>query len=94
MKLTSDIQRCCGGVVACRGVHSAAILAMVPGPSIGDGQHRAPRTNFSIIYKQQKQQFRCWCQGSYSLCTPNLAVVGYWLFSTPLIPLHLFLLGT
>lgn len=28
------------------------------------------------------------------LVTPDLAVVGYWLFSTPLIPLHRCPLGT
>lgn len=63
MKLTFDIQRCRGRAVACSGVHSAAILALVPRPGVGDGQHRPSRTDFDIIYKQQqKQQFRRWCQ--------------------------------
>lgn len=75
---TSDIQHCCGRAPACRGVHSAAILAMVPRSGIGDGQHRPPRTNFNIIYiknktkqnnkqKKNKQQFRCWCQGVHGV---------------------------
>lgn len=49
MKLTFDIQRCCGRAAACSGLHSAAILALVPRPGIGDGHHSPPRTDFNII---------------------------------------------
>lgn len=96
--LTFDSQCSCGGAAACSSVHRAAVLALVPRPGIGDGQHGAPRTHFHIIWQKKSTAGEnapvlmptCVCSWS----NPNLAVAGYWPFSTGLVPLHHCLLGT
>lgn len=55
LKLTFDIQRCCGRFAARGGLHRAAVLALVPRPGVSDGQHGPPGANFNIIYKQKKK---------------------------------------
>lgn len=54
LKLTFDIQRCCGGFAARGGLDRAVVLALVPRPGVSDGQHEAPGANFNIIYKHTK----------------------------------------
>lgn len=54
LKLTFDIQRCCGGFAARSGLERAAVLALIPRPGVSDGQHGPPGANFNIICKQTK----------------------------------------
>lgn len=54
VKLTFDVERRRGRFAARGGLHRAAVLAVVPRPGVGDGQHRPPGANFNIIWKQIK----------------------------------------
>lgn len=92
LKLTLDIQGCCGRAEACSVAHRALVLALVPGPGIRDGQQGAPRADFNVAYKQTT--VRVLEKTLSRSCTPDLAALGCWFFSTPLLPLHRCGLGT
>lgn len=90
LKLTLDIQGCCGRAAACSGAHRAAVLALVPRPGIRDGQQGPPRADFNVIYKQTtvrvlKKTLRCWCHSfpAHAPLTLQRLVVGSF-------PLHWF----
>lgn len=54
LELTFDVERRRGRFAARGGLHRAAVLAVVPRPSVSDGQHGPPGANFDVIYKQMK----------------------------------------